>query len=341
MINRCDNCGGSLIFNPASGCVECKKCHKVFVISTEKLNFHNIISMTESIKDLELEHKELSMKCPRCGAIIGGDVAKIADVCRYCGASWVEVFADDTMLKPDGVIPYMFDKEEAREFFWDGLKGIPFVPNALRKKDVKLDIQSIYIPAFIFKCMSNNKYVGKLEKTYIEKGNAHVDIYPISGVCKVYDNDLIVECSNYITQERMNKIKPYYLNTLTKFNNNFVMGYSVDHLNMKLSEAREVARKLHESKIRDAILKKYDYSSVKRLEYTTEYGPVSYAYAILPTYKITYTYKKKQYDTYMNGQTGKICNNVPRSKGKIMATLLAIVMAVTGIMLLFVKLIQG
>ena len=338
MINKCNSCGGSLIFNPQSGSVECKKCHKIFPIQNEGFDFHNI-SMIGPIDEMVVNCSELSLNCSGCGAKFRGAAAQISRICNYCGSILVEDFTKQSTIRPDGIIPYMFDKEEARNKFLEKVKHIPFIPNQLKKKDVLLDIQSIYIPTFMFNCESSTEYIGRLEKTKIKDGNASCEIFNIGGIQKVHNDDLIVECSNYITQENLEEIEPFYFNTLTKFNIDYVMGYSVEHLNMKLSDAREIARSLHERRIRNAILYKYDYSSVKSLDCVTEYGLASYAYTILPTYKITYEYKNKKYETFMNGQTGTICNNVPRSKGKRLSTILATMTALTGLVLLIINLV--
>ncbi|MGN0961856.1 MAG: hypothetical protein ACI4PF_06650, partial [Christensenellales bacterium] len=307
--NKCDSCGGELKFNPKSSNVECYKCHKIYAIAKEEFKYHDI-DMLGVVKEIDVKSADVNLKCINCGASFKGDRLKMSNVCEYCGSHLVEDFSKMPTIKPDGIIPYAFDKEEAKIKFAENLRKNFLVPNKLKKSVPYSTIESIYIPAFHFKCSSQSSYYGKLEKRQEEDGQTEYKVFEIRGTKTLVDDNLLVECSDYLTQNTLEEIKPYDIKSLCKFNTGFIMGYSVEHLNKKLSIVREQIKSMHSENIRKSILREYDYDSVKSLSIDTTYNNSSYAYIILPTYKINYTYKNKVYNTFMNGQTGKLNKDV-------------------------------
>ena len=82
------------------------------------------------------------------------------------------------------------------------------------------------------------------------------------------------------------------------------------------------------SMIRSDILRKYTYDGVSYLNVNTDYSNETFEYDILPVYRFDYDYKNKKYVTYMNGQTGRVDNNIPKSPAKIALVVILIILAV-------------
>ena len=60
----------------------------------------------------------------------------------------------------------MFDKTMARKKFAEGLKKKKFIPNKLKKQLPDNDIESVYIPAYLFNAKTHNEYNGRIYDTY-------------------------------------------------------------------------------------------------------------------------------------------------------------------------------
>lgn len=325
-ISKCESCGGEVAFSPKSGNLECSKCHQTFAINRESFSYRNI-NMTGAVDEIKVDIKNVNLRCVGCGARFNGNTNNLAYVCEYCGSQLMENFNEKTSTSPDAIIPYAFDEDEARIKFKKNIAKKPFVPSVLKRQAPIDDIQSIYIPSFVFKCSSYSNYSGKLEKREDEEYH----VFSINGVKAHTDEEIIIESSDYLTQTTLEEIKPYNMGDLCKFKSDFVRGYSLEHLNNSLYNIREQAKSIHEKNVRKEILSGYRYDRVKFLDIDTHFTSGAYAYTILPTYKISYTYKNKKYNTFMNGQTGKLCGNVPRSGVKIFFTILLSILAVCGV----------
>lgn len=337
---KCSSCGGDLIYVPSEFVFKCAKCHKGYLISDLESNgcvTYNKIDMKGYIKEIDTSNQKVVAKCPNCGGNFVGAGTNMAKYCEYCGAHLVVDFHKYSNLKPDGIIPFRFDKEQVISRFSQEIKKKFFIPNSFKKNLSNGRVESIYIPAFSFRCQSENIYEGKLEKNVDDEGEdrLYFSTFNISGSKMCIDDDLLIECSEYMDQKTLNEIKPFHFQDMQKFDEAFIAGYSVEHLNKKLSEVREEVDEIHKSHVRKMILRDYSYDKVKFLDINTNYTRAEYVYTLLPTYKITYSYKDKQYNTFMNGQTGKLCHNVPRSLAKILFTILGVLCILGGVSLLF------
>ena len=122
------------------------------------------------------------------------------------------------------------------------------------------------------------------------------------------------------------KTKPY--------KNDYILGYSVEHYNKNATENIPTYKDEVGLILRGQILSKYHYDGVDYLNIDTNYSNEQYRYYVLPMYRFDYEYKKKKYITYMNGQTGKVDGNVPKSKLKITFAILIPLLIMLAIILI-------
>lgn len=320
-MKKCKKCGGTLVFDPNHQHLVCEKCKEFFPIRkvTEFKKYPFI--MEEKTKEENIGNGKFNTKCPNCGANFGGETFSISERCKYCGGHLVM----DGENSPDGIIPFAFGIEEAKVKFREGLKKKWFLPNKLKRKHFD-NIESVYIPAYLCDISTFNSYRGKIYDEYRESdGDVSRSYRKISGVKDVTTENLMVECSSRMTQVTLNDILPYNAKEVCKFLPEYVMGYSVEYYDKILEDCKKNFKAMATANIRKEILKNYSYDGVDYLEIDTKYYDCKYSRVVLPTYNIKYKYRKKQYSTYMNGQTGKVGKNIPRSQVKIFAFIMGIV----------------
>lgn len=335
--SKCTSCGGELKFVPSSQVLKCVKCQKSYKLPVDRAVFHKI-DMIAPISEEKLS--KFKVRCMECGAPLSSEKISISRKCEYCGSNLIEEFGEELNVRPDGIVPFAFDKEEARKKYVEEIKGKFFAPKDIKNGKTPFTIESIYIPTYQFRCETTSEYDGKLERRDEDgDGNTIYNSFRVDGVKDYVDEDITIECSNYLTQLTLETIKPFDMSGIRKYDKGYVMGYSVEYMNEKLSHVRDVAKEINDRHIRSSILQKYHYDRVSYLNIKTRYKSAHCAYVILPTYKISYTYKNKKYDTFMNGQTGKTGHNYPKSAGKITGFILAILL-VTGLLALIPFLIS-
>ena len=317
---KCEGCGGNLRFSPDQKSLVCNFCQSATPLKhNPKYEKHKYSADSENKKEYaDFVNKTKVIKCSNCGASIILDKLQVSKNCPYCDSPSVAETNNIASLAPDAIIPFKYSEEKASEMFKKGLKSKWFLPNKFKKSPPVDKIKGIYVPCFAFDAKTDTKYSGVLEqRTTDSNGNTKVKTIKISGEYFYNFENFIVESSSHITQDDYNQIRPYQMSDLVKFDPAFIMGYSVEYYNQNLSTCKSIADRLMREDIKAEILKKYSYSSVKSFTQQTSISDEKYAYNILPLYKVGYKYGKKEYISLMNGQTGKVGGNLPRSKVKI------------------------
>lgn len=323
--NKCPNCGGDLVFNPSGSNLVCQKCTSKIAIKSE-YNFqkHDFFG---SNKHNKVNGQNNKTQCPNCGSQIVLKAHQFSGVCQYCSTS---VVVDNLQLMtetPDAVIPFAFDKGQASGVFAMQVKKNFWAPRRFKKQLPESKIEGDYIPSFAFNADVNCTYSGMLYKNVTRKksdGSTTTErkYFPISGRYAGTYNNVLVEASSKIAQQHLTGVLPFDYKGLKKYNDDFISGYVVENYNETVSDCYAKYNSILDSLVRADILKKYTYDGVSSFKCNKSLQNQTYSYYIVPVYKFEYKYKNKVFETYMNGQTGQIDRNIPKSGLKIALTIL-------------------
>ena len=332
---KCKSCGGNLKFSPDDKSLKCNFCK-----SLEKIDYkatyekHLYTSDSENQKEYKVFKEQNKLfKCTNCGANIYLNTLEVSKNCPYCSSPCVADESEMAGLVPDAIIPFKFSHKKASQVYKQNVKKKKFIPNIFKKQPPIDEIKGIYIPSFAYDADSLTKYTGRLGYNKTRRGfNGRTETYTtyknISGTYTMQHKNVLVETSSHIDQANFNSIKPYNENELVDFDTKFIMGYSVEQYNQSLSACKNVAQNMMESCIKSNILNMYSYDFVDSYTQQSTFSNEKFAYFLMPTYKISFKYKKKNYTTFMNGQTGKVGKGIPLSWVKILFLVLFILIIV-------------
>lgn len=320
----CPSCGATMRYAPEKQKLFCDRCQTSkeieFVEIKEKRLWENRDKATKSTKEWSSENKNL--KCPSCGASVILNNLEYSKTCPYCETNLVGSDENVLLEKPDGIIPFKFSFEDASAKYVAGVKKKFFVPKAFKKAPPVENIHGIYIPSFSFDAKGVSKYKGVLatDHTYRDSnGNrrTRTTYQNISGTHASNNIDVVVESSSKLNQIQMSEILPYNMKEIVEFKQGFIMGYTVEQYENTVIDCKKIGERIMEENIKMAILSGYRYDRVSSFSMSTIFSEEKYMYYLLPIYKCAFTYKNKNYTTFMNGQTGKVGKGFPISGWKV------------------------
>lgn len=327
---KCKSCGGTLRFDPISQNLKCDKCQNTQLLPHNKTFARHPVDK-QPVQDQQYNawvNDNKVFKCANCGANVIINKYEISNTCPYC-ANNLAIQTDILPgLKPDGIIPFAFDKHQANEKFVKNVKRKFYVSGAFKRQLPESKICGTYIPSFVYDMQTSSKYDGVLYDTTQYEGKKTYSYKTINGTLNKKYCDVMIESSSKITQTQLKEILPYDSAKAIDFNNGFIVGYTVEHYADTLATCERVARETIDRLIRKDILSKYTYDGVDKLEIKTAYLSKDFNYLLVPIYKFEYQYRNKPYTTYMNGQNGKIDDNLPKSIPKIILTFLLILLII-------------
>lgn len=338
---KCESCGSNLIYSPSLDALYCKNCGNHYDIENskefEKHDFDDNLTTKNEVKEWSELNKV--MQCKNCGAQIILDKLEFAKECQYCGSPVVSEIDELPGIKPDAVIPFKFDGVEAVKKFNVGVRKKWFLPNDFKKNLPKSEMVGTYIPCFGFDTNTNSSYSGIFAYTVSYRDSdghrqTREETKFVSGTHQQNFLNLLIESSAHISDMDLTDIKPYNMNEARKFNQDYLKGYTVEHYQDDVNVCFDLAKAKITSQIKSKLPSKHGCTRIVSINLHTNYDAKKYCYYLLPTYNFMYKYKDKSYNTLMNGQTGKVGSNVPRSKVKITLFVLMLVLIFLGIIAL-------
>ncbi|PHU40639.1 hypothetical protein CSX00_04535 [Pseudobutyrivibrio ruminis] len=310
----CPNCGGQLRYSIKDKQLKCMSCGELTDVEQYKPDDRiNADSVNTKI-----------YTCPTCN----GEIQLIdndgMEFCPFCGNQVTMQEHFSTEGAPKYVLPFMIDKQEAKQSYIRNTIDISFAPTGLNDDANVEKLVPLYTPYYLYDYNIHDKISYKAERyettsqyyvTY--KANIKVDM----------DLDHLkvpFDASQALDDEIAEKLEPFPMEKLKPFNPNYLAGFFVEN--------STVEKDLYKD---DSEHKAVDYLTYKSLDNSNNYSPEfgskneiknnissSIKYndtegAYLPLYFMTTRYGDRVAYSIINGATGQTYLDMPIEKRKM------------------------
>ena len=341
---KCPNCDAGLVFDAEKQLFVCEFCMSDF--SESDLSDTDAAERAERA---ERENAEFSgeineYNCPSCGAEILADKSTVADYCYYCHNPIVLTDRVSGALKPSKVIPFAFDKKEAKEMFLRYTKKKRFLPRDYFSDEQAEKISGIYYPFWVTDADTHSTLETVAHRTRSWRSGSYryteISNFAIKRAGYIHFEDITSSAISEEDKKMLEGILPYPMDAYKDFSIPYLQGY--------VAKKRNIEREALSGEVRDRM---HTYATTLLRNSVTGYATVDtprvginirsshWEYALLPIWILTYKKKRskknKVYTYAMNGNTGKIYGELPISIPKS----LALFSGVTGILTLLFTLI--
>ena len=349
MTYKCPNCGGAIVFESEKQEFKCESCDSVF--TKEQLSDYDEIlrnstqpENTHTVEEHQWREAEAEQTldnvntyvCKYCGAEIVTDETTAASECPYCNNPIIIAPQLSGGYRPDIVIPFKIQKEQAIEELKAFYKGKPFLPKEFKDENKIKEIKGVYIPFWLFDCnvganisynatrvrvWRDSKYEYTKTDRYriLRKGSMAFDKIPADGSSKMDD-------------AYMDAIEPFDYSGLVDFDAAYLSGYLADKYDVDIVQNTPRINARIENSTVDAFRKTVSgYSSVSVADKHIGIYNGKAKYALLPVWILNTKYNNEMYTFAMNGQTGKLVGKLPTDKKKFWGCLAGIAAAIIAI----------
>ena len=348
--HKCPACTGPLHFVGASGMLECDYCGSKYSIEEiEKLYAQDVAEAEEGFAKNEAkkekekaefeamgmewsEEEAKGMKtysCPSCGAELICDATTAATSCPYCGNPTVIPGQFTGGLKPDLVIPFKLNKDQAVKALEKHYKGKIFLPKAFKEHNHIEEIKGVYVPFWLFDTdvdaqmrYSATKVRTWSDDDYDYKETSH---FAISREGKISFEHVPVDGSSKMANDLMESIEPYNFSDAVDFKTAYLAGYLADKYDVGAEESMERANaRVKESTERAFADTVNGYNTVSQESSSIQLSNGNAKYALYPVWLLNTTWNGNKYTFAMNGQTGKFVGDLPIDKSAAMKWFIAL-----------------
>lgn len=344
VLEKCDNCGGNMIFDPATQCLKCEHCGSL-----------RDFSKNADVKEIEIENalmeaekwdREASAyRCENCGAVVILASGETATKCPYCNTAHIVKSSEFAGLKPNCVYPFTITRDKAVEKAKEWAKKRIFAPKKFKKSLKAENVTGIYEPCFTFDSTTYSSYSGRIGKnrtrTVGSGKNRRTETYTewrnISGTFTEAFDDVMVSAGNSYGQNTLEKLMPFDYGTIKVYEQKYLTGFMAHRHEKDVPTAWENAKSIIDKKLKSDILDQYDYDVIGYINVSTTHENVTYKYVLLPVYTLNFKYKNKIYAIFVNGNTGKVTGKTPVSPLRVGILVLIILAVIAGAAYLYFK----
>lgn len=312
---KCPFCGGGLQFDPETQTYECEYC--LSRIAQAELDQLPPVQSSESNKT-HAAASAVVYHCPSCGGEIITDDTTAATFCYYCHNPVMLAGRLEGNYLPDYVLPFTIDKDQAKAMFSQWIRKMKYIPKAFYTPDQIEKLVGVYFPYWLYSCQAGGELEGEATKRRIwTTGNTRYTETQRFGIRRAGYTNI-----NYLTRNALQKANKQLVEGVLPFNMKDLKPFHLGYLSGFWAEKRDVEKADLCSEVEKEI---YDFVADSLKSGLGQYhstnisvcrGEISnsdWRYALMPVWTLTYrdTKKNKLYYFALNGQTGKICGELP------------------------------
>lgn len=339
---KCPNCNADLKFNPQLQKLDCEYCLSSFTIEeVERLCANTADSIPEKEVQLQedFENNTHLYHCKSCGAEIMADSEQTALFCYYCHNPVILAGKMGGKYKPDKVIGFKLNKENATDSFkkWVGKRW--FVPSDFKSQQQLEKMTGLYVPFWLADCHVTADYraIGKKVRSWTSGSYRYTETneFRIIRQGTMLPKGIPADGADKIEDQLMEAIEPYDYSELKDFSMSYLSGFYADKYDVDKAAVfpriRSRASQACAAYISSTV---GGYTSVSPSVQQYNITNTDWTYTMLPVWFLSYNYRGKIFEFAVNGQTGKLAGTPPLSKGKLALFCAGLGVAIAGVLTL-------
>lgn len=351
---KCPSCGAEAHWNPAKKALVCGYCGTVAPLPegadapTTGIE-RDLLQALQSIGDDQRgwEGQRVSVKCQSCQAITVFEPSRAAQRCDFCGsAAIIPVDQQTRPIRPEALLEFKVSETDVRDTVRKWYATRWFAPGKLGVRALTDTVKGIYVPYWTFDAnvsadwtaMSGDYYYeteyytdseGKRQSRQVQKTRW----YPSSGHVDHFFDDELVPATRGVRIELLRRVEPFPTTSdLKPYSTGFLSGWTVEQYQIDLFSAAKAAREQMDAQTRRLCDAQVPGDTHRDLSVSADYSGQTFKHILVPVWLLAYTYGQDTYQVVVNGYNGKIAGQYPKSWGKILLLVVAI-LALIGVII--------
>lgn len=349
LVTTCPQCGGTMSFNPVHDNLKCEYCQYEKEIETEDFKLQEYSFEDALTKGYRTWNEDdiKTFQCKNCGAEIIVSPENQAQFCNYCGSSHIIQMQNEDTIPPHYLIPFKVDGKSAASGFKNWIKKKWFAPRDLKTTLKNDKLMGTYIPHWTYDSETKSFYTAQRGDHYyvtrmrVVNGKSqpyqerHTRWTPVRGNYQHFFDDVLIKASNKVDERLLKKIQPFDFSLLTPYKPEYLSGFYAERYSIGLETGWSDGKVEIDHRLQGFITNKIGGDTVRYLDVKTDYDAITYKHILLPVWLSSFTYKDKVYQFMINGQTGEVQGEYPKSIVKIALVSIA-VLSLVGLYVAYV-----
>ncbi len=337
----CAACGAQAEWNPTRQALVCSFCGTVAPFSIDEAGSVVEIDLVKALRELPDEARgwmseRRSVQCQSCKAVSVFDPARVGQNCDFCGSPKLVPYDEiKAPIRPQSLLAFKVSENEVRERIRQWYASKWLAPNSLRKRALVDRVRGIYIPYWTFDAhvvcpweAEAGHYYYTTETYRDNQGRRqtrqvrNVRWEPASGEVRHFFDDEPVPGTHGVSLELLKQVEPFPTAELVPYDTAFLSGFVVEHYQVVLLEAAEASRAQMTRKLHAMCAREVPGDTHRNLQIHPTFSGQTFKHVLVPVWLLTYIYANRAWQVVVNGYTGRIAGEYPKSWWKIAFLLL-------------------
>lgn len=283
--------------------------------------------------------------CLNCGASIDAGDYRSAVKCEYCGNYNIFEKRVEEEYKPRFILPFRIGKKEAVDKIAKSCGARLFMPESFLSEASVKEMEGSYVPFWLYDMTADVSFRGTGTRVRVWRaGNTEYTETSWYQICREMEVDfqkLPVDASWQMDDGVMDLMEPYQYQELMDFEPEYMSGFLAEVYNQTAQElsprAEQKAGKNAKVFLRESM---NQYTTLMPQQEEILMKNRRESFALLPVWWYRYRYREKDYDFFVNGQTGKVIGKAPISMPRVFAYSGMFFGCMTAILLLIRELLE-
>lgn len=353
----CPACGAEATWDPAKQALVCGYCGTVSPASPPAdappllgIPEHDLASALQSIPegDRGWETARVEVLCQSCQAISVFEPSRVGQRCDFCGSSALVPHEQTQQpFRPESLLQFKISNTQVRDSIreWYGQRW--FAPNALGTRAMTDQLHGVYLPYWTFDAQVHADWTAESGYYYYETESytdsqgrrqtrqvRKVRWQRSSGSLNHFFDDELVCASKGVDHTLAGEIEPFPTEELKPYRPDFLAGWIVERYQIDLVAAAQHSREVMSAKLNELCARKVPGDTHRNLQVSADWSGQTFKHILVPVWLLTYQFHGTTYHVVVNGYTGAIAGNYPKSFWKILFTVLGVLLFVLMVVLL-------
>ena len=322
---ECNSCGGPIQFNPELQNLKCDYCGHTTDFDPGEVEIKTY-SLEDGIEQCDTDWRQETrvVHCDSCGADTVLEGAQKAQLCPFCDSSHVTNISNDPGIKPELVIPFKLNDQEAKGYFQRWIKK-KFFAQGNAKKSKRIDnLRGVYVPYWLFDVDTSTAYRGSRGIKHYHEEETTIQWRDVSGVYDHNFRDFPICGSTQVENLNLSEDRLIFdYQGLKAYDPGYLAGFVAERYERDFESSWQRAKKKMDSLISMGVRKQIGGDEQRIYEMNTGYSNPRYKHVLCPIWISVFKYKGKEYPFIVNGQTGETEGKYPLSIPKVAAVIAA------------------
>jgi hypothetical protein len=342
----CSACGAQAQWSPARKLLVCPFCGTAAPFDVDAAGTIEELDLAKALRELPEDERgwqaeKRSVQCQSCKAVSVFDPERVGQNCDFCGSPRLVDYQEiKAPIRPRSLLPFSVTDSSVREQIrkWYASKWL--APNALKNKALVDRLHGVYIPYWTFDAHAVCPWTADAghyyyeTETYYDKGRPRTRQVrktrwvPAAGEVRHFFDDEPVPGTRGVSTTLLKQVEPFPTNELKPYDKAFVSGFVVEHYQVVLFDAAKHSQDAMAEKLRAMCAAQIPGDTYRNLQINPTYSAQTFKHILVPVWLLTYNFRAKPFQVVVNGVTGRIAGDYPKSFWKIAFLVLVAILAV-------------